>query len=788
MYLKELQRFKHLSDLGYKVSDEDRIFAYAWDEAGTDDLFPAIPTILGKVSNDKIEYVKFGDHWVRAGVDPVEDILKYIRSSMSRRKDLFDDGKVRVLRIWDVTEYAKSIDKFYKHSKIDDVIRPHIGHQHQGDVHNLSADELIRRVEDFLTELGIEKPPVNLSSAQVKFVLWSKLAIMGKGSFTKKGLDRLLALVGARVGKTISSMAISTECNFKLNVITSYVKTSFTSFINDTNAFEQFKDIVHITAGEKDWESKVKTALEEDKRVNVYLSLCQGKKRQEKMDFIFGLPYRRFVIVDEADFGAHRKNQIVPLQNAIEGTNDVLFLMTGTDGDKAASTWKIDGTICITYEECLVNKKESLEKLENGINPIQKVDGLDYFKLDLNRDLLYPGWVGFQMDLKSSVDKAIADGHLKKKLPSWSKFVANPIKGKGWYTSVLQGIFEGKGFDELNIDLQSQSVGLDIPERRIALMWFPGDTKTRDIPNLSTIANITQQSLSNTHVIDMSGRTTTNALAQAYVKEEIEKHPTENIIIVASKIGQRSWTVDIDEVYLCYDKGASGTTIQRISRVLSPRDENKVGKVISLSFNPNRDDKFDSILLHAAVNHKSTGIDINESLRSVLQSVQIFDCTDEGTFRIEEDEFIKAAMDKKVLSRVFGKAIPLEKLTAEEMEALAKGKIDYSRESVREAAETGDTRESSNRQSSVSRKKPLASHTRKVREMATTLYEHSNFFLESAKPFGAKNIKESFEVIRKQNWEGIVEDQFGLDYKLIERIVLDILSEDHINTLKQNRK
>ena len=135
MYLKELQRFKHLSDLGYKVSDEDRIFAYAWDESGTGDLFTSVPTVINQVSN-KNDKPKFGDHWVRAGVDPVEDILKYIRSSMSRRKDLFDDGKVRVLRIWDVTEYAKSIDKFYKHSKIDDVIRPHIGHQHQGDVHN----------------------------------------------------------------------------------------------------------------------------------------------------------------------------------------------------------------------------------------------------------------------------------------------------------------------------------------------------------------------------------------------------------------------------------------------------------------------------------------------------------------------------------------------------------------------------------------------------------------------------------------------------------------------------
>jgi hypothetical protein len=787
MYLKELQRFKPLSDLGYKVSNEDRIFTYVWDESGTGDLFTSVPTIINQVSN-KNDKPKYGDHYVSAGVDPVEDILVYIRKELKRRKDLFDDGIVRVLRIWDVTEYAKSIDKFYKHSKVDDVIRPHIGHRHQGDVHNLATDELIRRVEDFLAKQGIAKPPVNLSSVQAKLVLWTKLAIMGKGGFTKKGLDRLLALVGARVGKTISSMAASTECNFKLNVITSYVKTSFTSFINDTNAFEQFKDIVHITAGEKDWESKVKTALEEDKRVNVYLSLCPGKKRQGKMDFIFGLPYRRFVIIDEADFGAHRKNQRVPLQNAVEGTNDVLFLMTGTDGDKAASNWKIDGTISIVYEECLVDKKESMEKIKNGSNPIQEIEGLDYFKRDLNRDLLYPSWVGFQMDLKSSVDKAIADGHLKKKLPSWSKFVANPIKGKGWYTSVLQGIFEGKGFDELNIDLQSQSVGLDIPERRIALMWFPGDTKTRDIPNLSTIANITQQSLSNTHVIDMSGRTTTNALAQAYVKEEIEKHPTENIIIVASKIGQRSWTVDIDEVYLCYDKGASGTTIQRISRVLSPRDENKVGKVISLSFNPNRDDKFDMILLQAAVNRKSAGIDINESLRSVLQSVQIFNCTDEGAFRIEEDEFIKAAMNKKVLSRVFGKAIPLEKLTAEQMEALAKGNISYFRESVRDAAETGDTRESSNRQSSVSRKKPKPSYTKKVREMGITLYEYSNLFLESAKPFGAKNIKESFEVIRKQNWEGIIEDQFGLDYDLIELFVLKVLNEDHINTLKQNRQ
>ena len=39
-------------------------------------------------------------------------------------------------------------------------------------------------------------------------------------------------------------------------------------------------------------------------------------------------------------------------------------------------------------------------------------------------------------------------------LPSWTKFAANPIKAKGFWTRMLQAIFLGQhGWDELNIDL-----------------------------------------------------------------------------------------------------------------------------------------------------------------------------------------------------------------------------------------------------------------------------------------------------------------------------------------------
>ena len=82
---------------------------------------------------------------------------------------------------------------------------------------------------------------------------------------------------------------------------------------------------------------------------------------------------------------------------------------------------------------------------------------LKNFQLDTNRDKLYPNVACYQMDLGNAVQQAIDAGLVEgemKELPSWAKFVAHPVKAKGFFINILQSIFQGKGnLDELNVEL-----------------------------------------------------------------------------------------------------------------------------------------------------------------------------------------------------------------------------------------------------------------------------------------------------------------------------------------------
>ena len=319
----------------YKISESDRMFVYAWYE------------------KTNLNETKFGEHWVKAGIDPNDDIKSYIRSSMSRRKDLFDDGTVAIEMIWDVTEYSKKYDKYRPKSKVDDLIRREIGHVKQSEVHNLTVDKLIEKVNEILRKENQTRPEVKLSTAQFEDAVTLLDGI-------KKGNRRILAELSARYGKTIWSSAIAVESGIPVVVICSYVLTSFTSFKNDIRKFQQFQEIEIIDSQETGYQEKINNFLKEGKQVMVFLSLCNGLGRTERISYLSSLDVQKIVFVDEADYGAHQKKQFEALQNLVKN-DDVLILMTGTNSDRASSEWNIDLMISTTYFELLVNKKESMD-------------------------------------------------------------------------------------------------------------------------------------------------------------------------------------------------------------------------------------------------------------------------------------------------------------------------------------------------------------------------------------------------------------------------------------------
>lgn len=293
---------------------------------------------------------KFGDHF--CDTDSLEQAFdetrKYVRSTLSRQKHKFDEGRVVLHKMWDATEYAQLKGRFGKHQKIDDVIRPVIGHHVSADVHRIDADTLIERVNRELIKHGQTLPSAGLAQ-------WQATAAENVLNAVATGKQTIVAELCARFGKTIWSGVLVRETNLPLTIVASYVLTSFASFRKDLSSFEQFRDLELIDAGAPGWEDQVEQSIDSGKQTVVFLSMCGGGRRQDKIDFLFGLDVERLVIVDEADFGVHQIKQSQPLIEARD-QDDVVVLMTGTNGDKAASIWPVDHYLSVTYPELLIEK------------------------------------------------------------------------------------------------------------------------------------------------------------------------------------------------------------------------------------------------------------------------------------------------------------------------------------------------------------------------------------------------------------------------------------------------
>lgn len=315
----------------------DRMFCYLWHEI-----------------TDENE-CKFGERWVKEGQDPETEVRKRIKDSVGVRKDKINDGSIELVAFWDVTELAQTQcpERLKQHGRVDDYIREQIGFRKgtTGEIHTLDATVMAYKVNELLKKVGQPLPVAGLSQNQYT-------AVENVIDAIAKGKRTIVAELCARFGKTIWSGALIRERDAQLNVVASYVLTSFASFKKDLTSFEQFRDLVLVEAGEEDWEDHVQNAIEAGMQVVVFLSMCAGGRRQDKIDFLFAQEVNKLVLIDEADFGVHQVKQSQPLIEA-RGEQDVVILMTGTNGDKAASVWSVDHYLSVTYPELLIEKHKN---------------------------------------------------------------------------------------------------------------------------------------------------------------------------------------------------------------------------------------------------------------------------------------------------------------------------------------------------------------------------------------------------------------------------------------------
>lgn len=403
---------------------------------------------------------------------------------------------------------------------------------------------------------------------------------------------------------------------------------------------------------------------------------------------------------------------------------------------------------------------------------------LKYFNVDPARHQLVVDVAFYQMNLASVVEIArtaepdafIQDGIF---LPSWSKFAANPVKAKGFFTNMLQAVFEGKGGDDgLNVDYQT---GRRAKEGiKVAMMFLPGSTTNA---NLQEIKPIAEQALRGFRIVLVSGaEDMTNATAERDVREAIEiaEKNSQHVLILSAGMAQRSFSIpQITELYLAYDTGDNGATIQKMSRALTPHKVGKIGRVVSLSFDPNRDDKFDAVMIETAQNYKRNNKipDLKQALRDVLRTVDIFRCQQDGAVKIEIDEYLEQALARKSIDRVIGKVAPINELSREEITALASGNVDVFRAAKQTAATRGKIRlnvakKSKGKDRTEANEKELA----RAREMIVTISQN----IDIIRYYGGSTIEEAFAIMDKEgaDIQNDVTKNFGVDYNLIKELVL----------------
>lgn len=208
------------------------------------------------------------------------------------------------------------------------------------------------RMQQYVQEIiGEAVETVNGRIRRTDFIptTWQRRAIQFVASCWEEGKKTVLLELAARFGKTGTLVQLFDYSDADLMVVTNYVKTVNTSFGDTVVKFFNDK-ITYVDSKDSDFENKVKRSLAAGRKVLVTCSLF-GKRGRDSINFLSTID-NRFVVVDEADFGAHTPGNMEKVNDLRSGVP--LILMTGTNADRAASTHKIDSHLAVTYFDMLM--------------------------------------------------------------------------------------------------------------------------------------------------------------------------------------------------------------------------------------------------------------------------------------------------------------------------------------------------------------------------------------------------------------------------------------------------
>jgi len=467
-----------------------------------------------------------------------------------------------------------------------------------------------------------------------------------------KGLDsKILSELCARFGKTVTFLNLFLKMNklygTRVMILPGYVHSAFSSFKKEIDTYNDFNNIVYVDTKKENYELLFNKSLEENKMIVIPCSLQISDK--EKFSFLSEYPSdKKMMVIDEADYGAHTDNSNEIIKYLDNGC--VRIHTSGTSIDRAGKNLdKVDGIINFSYMELLQSKKglskyfdekylielddelnkreiEFLSGVQDNINiwkeTLSNIPNINFYKISIPNKCL---------DSIKDIDEIY--------MTNWSKILEDPYKNRDIIKSLLKGLFGSNLNPSVNKINLSKAIYKD-SEKTVKCVHFFTGCRTNE--KLEQLSRVFRGTLPNYNIITLSGdNNITNETAEKEVKNLIEKTKKENdkdgVIILSVNMGSRSFSVsEIEAVVLMYDGGMVSQTIQKTSRALTSGkdydgDVKNVGNIVSLSFDSNRTDPIDHLILEESLKNKLKDESVESAIRRLIISINIFLILDDET-------------------------------------------------------------------------------------------------------------------------------------------------------------
>lgn len=437
----------------------------------------------------------------------------------------------------------------------------------------------------------------------------------------------IIANLAPRFGKTIWALTLFNKVNVlhghDVMILPAYWLSAHTSFINELERFNDFLDIEVANN-----EEEANNALSQGKRIIVPVSLHgELDEWKEKHEWLANGIYdsRKFSFADEADFGSHtdkQKEKIAFLFPENANSSSISVFASGTNVQRLAKgSGKANGMIYTTYSQ--------IEKIEESSIIHRK-----FYMLKMN-------------DLKKDLDSLG-----EEVLPSWTKIWGKPYGNKAFIKKFFRSLVGEEALhQELNLsNLTQESIDC-------FLLLVSADNK-----EMKQIGSLAKDTLPNHHVMILNGEFTTNRKAEYEAIKEINEAKIdgkEGVILITNQMGSRSFSVpQVQATVIAYDRGSVDATIQKVSRCLTPGkkydgDEKEHGHIFDLSFDPNRSENIEKLVIEEAILlSKAEDINFPSALRFILSSIDVFNVRYGTAIEVTEDDLYDLLDDNDTLLRV----------------------------------------------------------------------------------------------------------------------------------------